>query len=296
MPRLTDPQRAELFEKGYLHLEGAFTAAETAPVRDELEATVGAAAARLAASGAIPSAHEDEGFRTRLARISEHTAAGYRAVAAGEHTGPALLDLLRSEAMMALVEPILGGEIVCQAYRVRPKLPDLPLTRGFTVVPWHQDAAYFEPVADGGLFLTVWVALTESTVENGCLQVIPFAHRRLLPHRNVRGRMHLPIPPGELPAEPPVSLTALPGDAILMLGLTPHRSLPNRTSQIRWSVDGHYHRADQPGGYPPQPGFLARSAATPEAVVATVEHLTRIRRAHVAGPAPRWSRWPTDDP
>jgi ectoine hydroxylase-related dioxygenase (phytanoyl-CoA dioxygenase family) len=41
-------------------------------------------------------------------------------------------------------------------------------------VPWHQDATYF------GLapfeHVTAWVALTDSTPENGCVQIIPGSH------------------------------------------------------------------------------------------------------------------------
>ena len=43
-----------------------------------------------------------------------------------------------------------------------------------TFVPWHQDATYF------GLapfeHVTAWVALTDSTPENGCVQIIPHSH------------------------------------------------------------------------------------------------------------------------
>ena len=41
-------------------------------------------------------------------------------------------------------------------------------------MPWHQDATYF------GLapfeHVTAWVALTDSTPENGCVQIIPHSH------------------------------------------------------------------------------------------------------------------------
>jgi ectoine hydroxylase-related dioxygenase (phytanoyl-CoA dioxygenase family) len=46
--------------------------------------------------------------------------------------------------------------------------------RSESFVPWHQDATYF------GLapfeHVTAWVALTDSTVENGCVQIIPRSH------------------------------------------------------------------------------------------------------------------------
>ena len=46
--------------------------------------------------------------------------------------------------------------------------------------PWHQDGHYWpiRPLAN----CTVWVALEESTIENGCLRVIPRSHRDKVLH------------------------------------------------------------------------------------------------------------------
>lgn len=41
--------------------------------------------------------------------------------------------------------------------------------------PWHQDTYYFH--FDKGPHIGVWLALTEATVENGCLSVLPGTHR-----------------------------------------------------------------------------------------------------------------------
>jgi non-heme Fe2+,alpha-ketoglutarate-dependent halogenase len=47
--------------------------------------------------------------------------------------------------------------------------------RDGSYVSWHQDSAYFglEP----NDLVTVWLALTDSTPENGCVRVIPGSHR-----------------------------------------------------------------------------------------------------------------------
>ena len=49
--------------------------------------------------------------------------------------------------------------------------------------PWHQDGHYWpiRPLAN----CTVWVALEESTVENGCLRVIPRSHRDQMLHEHL---------------------------------------------------------------------------------------------------------------
>ncbi len=57
------------------------------------------------------------------------------------------------------------------------------------VVAWHQDYSYWDrtvPMAH----LTCWIALDDSTVENGCLHYVPGSHRwSLLPITGLAGRM-----------------------------------------------------------------------------------------------------------
>jgi len=45
-----------------------------------------------------------------------------------------------------------------------------------------------------------------------------------------------------------------------------HRSIPNTTDTVRWSVDTRYSCIGLPTGREQVPGFVARSRATPECV------------------------------
>lgn len=295
---LTHDEQQAFREHGYVIVRGALTPADLAPVIAEFQDVIDRTARALHAAGSIDATHAGADFETRLGLLTERTDGVFRALFSGASRGPALFELLRHEKILALTASLLGDELMCHpAYRVRPKLPDLPLTRRLTVVPWHQDSAYLTPDCDAAELVTVWTALTVSTVENGCVEVIPDAHRGgILPHRNVRGRAYLDIVPEALPATPPVAVVAQPGDVLLMTHLTPHRSLPNTTARIRWSVDARYHRAEQSSGYPPEAGFLARSRLRPDAVVSTVEEFARVRASHQAGAAPRRQRWPEEAP
>ena len=42
--------------------------------------------------------------------------------------------------------------------------------------PWHQDGAFFEPEVDDVNMVTVWFPLSDATIENGCLAVLPGSH------------------------------------------------------------------------------------------------------------------------
>jgi hypothetical protein len=53
--------------------------------------------------------------------------------------------------------------------------------------------------------------------------------------------------------------------------LTPHRSTPNFTDQVRWSLDLRYQPTGQPTGRAWWPAFVARSEAQPESVLTDYE-------------------------
>jgi phytanoyl-CoA hydroxylase len=95
-------------------------------------------------------------------------------------------------------------------------------------VPWHQDNGYtyVEPQE----YLTVWLALTDATEENGCPEVAPGAHRQgTLLHHYVE-----PLGWECLEEGTPSVQAAVPaGGAVVFSSLTPHRTGPNLTGEVR---------------------------------------------------------------
>jgi len=81
----------------------------------------------------------------------------------------AFLDLARDPEIVDLVSGVVGDDVILWGCHVFCK----PAGEGYET-PWHQDGHYWpiRPLAN----CTVWVALEESTVENGCLRVIPRSH------------------------------------------------------------------------------------------------------------------------
>ncbi|MEO7328325.1 MAG: phytanoyl-CoA dioxygenase family protein [Minicystis sp.] len=293
MVGLSDQQREELREQGFLLVRGALSPHDLLPLVAEIEATIDRSAAALHAAGKLPDPFVSLAFDERLARITEQTTAAFKAIWSGNHHGPALFDLLRHPAILTLIEPLVGPEIWCHpAYRIRPKLPDLPRTAQLTVVPWHQDSAYMSAPSDAVMIPTVWIPLNASTEENGCLELIPWRHAQgVLRHRHVQGQAYLDIAPDALPEGPRLLVPAEAGDVLLLTNVSVHRSLPNRTKKIRWSVDVRYHDPAAPSGYPLETGFLVQSRARPEAVVRTATEFARIRTTKAEGEAPRLTRW-----
>lgn len=79
------------------------------------------------------------------------------------------LSLAKNPDIVDLVSDVIGNDVILWGAHVFCK----PAGDGFET-PWHQDGHYWpiRPLAT----CTVWVALEESTIENGCLRVIPKSH------------------------------------------------------------------------------------------------------------------------
>jgi phytanoyl-CoA hydroxylase len=112
-------------------------------------------------------------------------------------------------------------------------------------VGWHQDATYLHtaPVTVTGL----WIALDDADRDNGCLMALRGAHLGPL-----RQRFHeqdgqfvtSTLDPAPWPAIEPVALEARRGTLVVLHGLLPHASAPNRSSRPRHAyslhlIDGH---------------------------------------------------------
>jgi ectoine hydroxylase-related dioxygenase (phytanoyl-CoA dioxygenase family) len=89
------------------------------------------------------------------------------------------LDLAMEPEILDLVEKIIGPDIILWGCHIFCK----PAGTGYET-PWHQDGHYWpmRPLAT----CTVWVALEESKIENGCLKVIPGSHRARVTHNHLR--------------------------------------------------------------------------------------------------------------
>ncbi|HJR24753.1 MAG TPA: phytanoyl-CoA dioxygenase family protein, partial [Acidimicrobiales bacterium] len=134
-----------------------------------------------------------------------------------------LRDLTRHPRIVGICADLVGPDVHLYWDQAVYKKPEKP--RRF---PWHQDNgyAYVEPQQ----YLTVWLALTDATVENGCPWVVPGLHRKgTLRHTYVDplGFECLSDPDGAVAAPVPA------GGAVVFSSLTPHLTGPNTTDAVR---------------------------------------------------------------
>ncbi len=295
-------RQTEFFEReGYLLVPDVFAAADLEPLRDEFTAVIHRAAVDLQAAGKLSRLYEEEPFERRLTCIYRETEEILEPIVGaggGGHSGPALFGVITHPRLLAVVESLIGPEIVASSvYRVRPKIPGM----GRGVVPWHQDSGYFNPHCDRDLIVTCWIPLVNATVENGCLEVMPRAHRRGVVRHYANGpHGYLAIDDPDLPpTAAPLAVPVPLGGVLLLTNLTPHCSTPNRSGVVRWSLDLRYQDAavpnnvgeapqdftwDRPEGeiacYPPEADFVVRSARAPDSEVRSAEAFNRLRQSY----------------
>jgi len=183
------------------------------------------------------------------------------------HFGPAVFDMITAPRLLDLVQDLIGPEITSnpiQHVRIKPparNLHDGEVRAHVGGTDWHQDRAVAHADADQTDMVTIWIAVTDATAENGCLQVMPRMTDRMLPHCP---KLQTAIADGFLDESRALPVPVRSGGVLVLDPMLPHASLPNLTDGIRWSFDLRYNRTGQPTGRSHFPEFVARSAARPQ--------------------------------
>jgi ectoine hydroxylase-related dioxygenase (phytanoyl-CoA dioxygenase family) len=153
MPLLNDAEVQQYQDQGYLVPSLRLPAAQVDRLREALDRLI----------------RDNPGVRPEKL-VSAHLApSGGRANDEGVRGQTAFLELAQDPQILDAVEQLIGPDIILWGCHVFCK----PAGDGHET-PWHQDGHYWpiRPLAT----CTVWVALDESVVENGCLRVIPRSH------------------------------------------------------------------------------------------------------------------------
>ncbi len=295
---LTKEQLDAFDQNGFLAIERVLDEEDLLPLEGEYRVLLDTVAKKLFQQGRISSTFEAYSFDERFALVvsaypdsinhfnislplinGEIDASNYHA-----HTGPAVFGLLRNSKILDVVESVIGPEIASSpVQQMRMKPPQKKLSQenvahsGVGLTTWHQDTVAVLPEADDTNQLTVWVAVTDANENNGCLVSIPGSHREGA-HQHV---------PGIIPREPTVPAAIIDGREGVVLPVKRggvvifdknniHCSLPNRSNQLRWSVDIRYHPIGQPSGRPAFPGFIARSRANPATELKDAQRWNRM--------------------
>ncbi len=133
--------------------------------------------------------------------------------------------------LLAVMQRLLGEEPMLFANQAMLKPPLVGREK-----PWHQDHAFFK-LPLGTPIVGAWIALDEALPENGCMHVIPGAHREPLPHFK---RRDWQICDDQIERTRIVAVPLKPGDVLFFDGLMPHGTPATRSSRRRRALQLHY--------------------------------------------------------
>ena len=294
MFKLSQDQIKHFNEKGYLIVENVLSDTDIAQIRAEYETILDREAPKLVAQGKLSRTYDELPFEERYTRILyelEDMYAIYQHLDislpllqdmpadASLNAGPAVFNhLLTNPNILDIAESIIGtGELYSnpvQHTRIKPPaaaLPNSNIDSNVAKTGWHQDEAVLTADATDTNMLTVWVAMTDANVENGCMMCVEGSHIKDMtmhcPGSHASSSAEIFIPDEFIDNDKVVPLEVGKGGLVLLHQRTEHGSYSNQSDAIRWSFDLRYHPVGQHTGREVFPGFVARSHSHPETVL-----------------------------
>ena len=212
---ITDEQVAFYNENGYLKFGRIFTQGELDELRDYVDDMI----------ASLP-----EGKRPEQMDVP-HV----------EH--PYLFKYLADPRVLDVIEQFIGPDILLWSSHFISKR-----TSDGLAVPWHQDGVYWGDRLDPMHVITMWLAVDESIVENGCMRVIAGSHKfRDRRYEKVDHEKHLfgrEVIAEDLDASKVVDLELAVGECHFHDAFTIHGSAPNTSQKRRCGYTMRYMPAD----------------------------------------------------
>lgn len=218
-------------ENGYFIRRGFVDASVTRPLLDEVVAICrrGAAGERVSPAYVLL----ETGISAEGAQPEDLVSKVFRL-----HRLGAFAEFVRRPDVLDLLAALLGEDVDAFLSQFIFKVP------GACGQPWHQDSHYFPFTPDHQVGL--WLAVTDATLDNGCLWVLPGTHRDPV-HEHVKDTrrnapfMYMEIVDQDTSAAIPVTMDE--GDLLVFDSHLMHRSTDNVSDGIRAAMVYHFSPA-----------------------------------------------------
>lgn len=210
MAVVSETHLEEMKDQGFTILEGVFTSKDMDDLAQVLDGFEAARRAEIASQGGQDS----------ISRANEIT---FTSHLAEQH--PAIQRFVRRPEFVEIATKMLATPNVGLYWNQTVfKHPE-----GERLFPWHQDDAYtrVEPYP----YLTLWLAISDATPENGCVSIMPESHKRgFVEHwqSDLGWVCHDSDDPNQGILAPVSS-----GSIVAFWSLTMHKSGPNRSKGVR---------------------------------------------------------------
>ncbi|MDQ3014108.1 MAG: phytanoyl-CoA dioxygenase family protein [Acidobacteriota bacterium] len=210
---LTDAEKRQLDEEGFLVLENFATAEMLAALRNRI-------AELFAEQGdQAGSEFKQESGTDRLANLVNHGELFERAIA--------------EPKLLACVRQVLGAEFKLSSLNARSARPYSEWSQ-----PLHCDTGALPDECGNSVCNVIWI-LDDFTAENGATRFVPGSHRAGRLPQEVLTDSAAPHPDEQL-------VTGKAGTVVVMNAHLWHGGTDNRTSQPRLALHSFYCRRDQP--------------------------------------------------
>jgi len=150
---------------------------------------------------------------------------------------PWMCEIARHEAIVTAVQSLIGEDVLLFGSSVFAKN-----AHDGRFVSWHQDSAYYG--LDPHDEVTVWLALSRSSSESGCVRILPGSHRGPdLVHEETYDKHNL-LSRGQslhgINESAAVEMPLLPGQFSIHHERTAHDSRPNKSNDRRIGLSFFY--------------------------------------------------------
>lgn len=193
-----------------------------------------------------------QGFLSPIDVVDEATAGGHRMALeqAEQQLGPlhykakmhtvmtSPAELASHPAVLDVVEALIGPDILVYNVTYIIKEANTP-----THVSWHQDLTYWG--LDSDEQVSLWLALSDASVEAGCMRVIPGSHRQgrlnhITGEKDDNNVLFQNQRVADIDESQALACPLRPGQASLHHGWLLHASAPNRTGDRRIGLNVQY--------------------------------------------------------
>ncbi len=221
---LTTEQRSQWEEDGFFRIEGFADAATCTAMLDRAQELAAAEASGKPITGLLLPEANVPGEVSKIFKL---------------HRDPVFEEFALRSDVVDLAAGLIAPELDCFLSQFIFKAP------GAWGQPWHQDSYYF-PFDPPRPVVGVWLAVTEATLDNGCLHVLRGSHNEPI-HTHVRDRRpganygYVEIVDHDMSASVPVLMQ--PGDLLVFDSHLMHRSTDNVSDGIRAAMVYHYAAA-----------------------------------------------------
>lgn len=225
--QLSDEQAGQFWEDGFIIVENLLDSDEVTLILDYAEWVASGKAEHIPEGQLQVEPHVVEGNAQ-----AENYADSLRKMSHLAFYDERFEHHARNPKILDVIESLIGTDIKLYQDQLFMKPPRIGSRQRY-----HQDMPlgfYIDPPD----MVTCWAALTDSTIENGCVWMLPGTHKFGIIEQSRWAAYEQMSLEGSLAEERPLELKM--GDCSFHHGLILHSSRPNRTKQRRRGYATHY--------------------------------------------------------